>query len=383
MAHGTIPRCCGFPVAVLLAGSCALETPDEVSLDDLTLAFSEPTCFQPEQRLSASPVLPDSIFGRINHLDLHADAFAVVDAIGKFAAVISYDLDILQVMGRPGQGPGELVGPVAARIEDDRVLVMDQASRRIWAYPRNPSEGAGASPDDAESAADLRGAAGVSMGTDFVVLNDNRIGIPVHEEPTYLMATAGPGRPGGEPTRDIGPAHPDETSLKQMRRIGDRVAAFGDGVMVWDDDEATLILAADDQEKRWRLPDRYSAPDEPQPSVGPGGRGIAFSLGRPTLAGWTVADQSVCMAARPSGTGDEVDLLWLALDGETDSPPVLRRIGTRGLEDPVSCGFADDRLLIVTETEIVMSRLDESEPCQLAMAVASATVIAEAPAISR
>jgi len=348
-------------VAVLLAGSCSLETPDGVSLGNLTLAFSESACFQPDQRLSSSAVLPDSICGRINHLDLHSDAFAVVDALGKFAAVISYDLEVLQVVGRPGQGPGELASPVAARIDDDRVLVMDQASRRIWAYLRIPIGGAGASPDNAERAADFRGAAGVSMGRDFVVLNDNGIGIPVHEGPTYLMATEGP---GGELTRDISPAHPDETSLKQMRRISDRVAAFGDGVMVWDDDEATLILAVDDQERQWRLPENYRALDEPQPSVGPGGRGIAFSLGRPTLVGWTVTDRSVCMAARPSGAGDEVDLLWLAWDGEADSPPVLRRIEARIWEEPVSCGFVDDRLLIVTETEIVMSRIDESEPCE-------------------
>lgn len=322
--------------------------------------LSDSVCARPEKTLSSSAVLPDSVFGRISHLDLHSDAFAVVDALGKFVAVVSYDLDVLQVVGRPGQGPGELTGPVASRLDDHRILVMDQASRRIWAYHRAPSEGVGAQQSGFEElAVDLRGGVRASMGTDFAVLEDEEVAIPIHEGPTYV-AVAGA---SGERISTVGPVHRSEASLEQsLGRVYDRVATFDDGLLVWDDDEATLILFADRQEERWRLPDPYRRRDEPRTMHEPDGRGVAISIGQPKMAGWTTAQESVCMALRSFGVRGEVDLLWLAWDGV--SAPVLRAIDTGTPGEPVSCGLIGEHLLLVNETEIQVLRLDDSGPCQ-------------------
>ena len=332
----------------------------EASEEGWSLVLSDSVCARPDKHLSSSAVLPDSVFGRISHLDLHSDAFAVVDALGKFVAVVSYDLDVLQVVGRPGQGPGELTGPVASRLDDHRILVMDQASRRVWAYHRAPSEDVGAQQSGfAELAVDLRGGLRASMGTDFAVLEDEDIAIPVHEGPTYV-AVAGA---SGDRIGNVGPVERSEASGNQLRRVFDRVATFGGGLLVWDDDEATLILSADRREERWRLPDSYRRGDEPRTMHAPDGRGIAISIGQPSMVGWTTAQESVCMAVRSLGGRDEVGLLWLAWDGV--SAPVLRAIDTGTPGEPVSCGLIGEHLLlVVNETEIQVLRLDDSRPCQ-------------------
>ena len=348
-------------LSALLLGGCSAERPaGEASEDARSLVLSDSVCARPEKTLSSSAVLPDSVFGRISHLDLHSDVFAVVDALGKFVAVVSYDLDVLQVVGRPGQGPGELTGPVASRLDDRRILVMDQASRRIWAYHRALSEGVGAQQSGFEElAVDLRGGLRASMGTDFAVLEDENIAIPVHEGPTYV-AVAGA---SGERISTVGPVHRSEASLEQsLGRVYDRVATFDHGLLVWDDDEATLILFADRQEERWRLPDPYRRRDEPRTIHAPDGRGVAISIGQPSMAGWTTSQESICMAVRPSGVRDEVDLLWLAWDGV--SAPVLRAIDTGTPGEPVSCGLIGEHLLLVNETEIQVLWLDDSGPCQ-------------------
>ncbi len=344
----------------LLLGGCSAERPaGEASEEGRSLVLSDSVCARPEKTLLSSAVLPDSVFGRISHLDLHSDAFAVVDALGKFVAVVSYDLDVLQVVGRPGQGPGELTGPVASRLDDRRILVMDQASRRIWAYHRALSEGVGAQQSGFEElAVDLRGGLRASMGTDFAVLEDEDIAIPVHEGRTYVAVA----RASGERISNVGPVHRAEASGNQLRRVYDRVATFDHGLLVWDDDEATLILFADRQEERWRLPDPYRRRDEPRTIHEPDGRGVAISIGQPKMAGWTTAQESVCMALRSFGVRDEVDLLWFAWDGV--SAPVLRAIDTGTPGEPVSCGLIGEHLLLVNETEIQVLRLDDSGPCQ-------------------
>lgn len=331
----------------------------EPSEDGQSLTLSDPVCAQPEKRLSSSAVLPDSVFGRINHLDMHSDAFTVVDALGKFVAVVSYDLDVLQVVGGPGQGPGELGRPVASRLDDHRILVMDQATRRVTAYYRALGEDTGAPQNGlAEPSVDLRGGPNASMGTDFAVLEDDEVAIPVHEGPTYLAAVGA----SGEWTSNIGPVHRSEPSEKQLKRLFDRVATFSGGLLVWDDDEAALILSADPQEERWRLPDSYRRRDQPHTTQAPDGRGIAISLPQPNMAGWTTDQESVCMVLRSFGVRDDVGLLWLAWDGV--SPPVLRPIHTDTRGEPVSCGLVGERLLVVNETEIQIMRLYDAEPCQ-------------------
>lgn len=349
-----------FFLPLLLLWGCLVERPaGEVPEEGQSLGLSDPVCARPEKHLSSSAVLPDSVFGRISHLDVHSDAFTVVDALGKFVAIVSYDLDVLQVVGGPGQGPGELGRPVASRLDDHRILVMDQATRRVWAYHRALGEDVGAPQSGfVESAVDLRGGPSASMGTDFAVLEDDEVAIPVHEGPTYLAAAGA----SGEWISNIGPVHRSEPSEKQLGRLFDRVATFSGGLLVWDDDEAMLILAADREEERWRLPDSYRRKDEPRTTQAPDGRGIAISLPQPNMAGWTTDQGSVCMAVRSFGVRDDVDLLWLAWDGV--SPPVLRPIYTDTRGDPVSCGLVGDRLLVVNETEIQIMRLYDSEPCQ-------------------
>lgn len=350
----------GFLLPLLLLGACLIERPaGEPSEEGQSLGLSDPVCARSERHLSSSAVLPDSVFGRISHLDMHSDAFSVVDALGKFVAVVSYDLDVLQVVGGPGQGPGELGRPVASRMDDHRILVMDQATRRISAYHRALSEDVGAPQSGfAESAVDLRGGPSASLGTDFAVLEDDEVAIPVHEGPTYL-ASAGA---SGERISNIGPAHRTEPGEKQLGRLFDRVATFSGGLLVWDDDEAMLILSADRQEERWRLPDSYRRRDLPHTTHAPDGRSIAISLAQPGMAGWTTEQGSVCMAVRSFGVRDDVDLLWLAWDGV--STPVLRAIDTDTRGEPVSCGLLGERLLVVNETEIQILRLSDSEPCQ-------------------
>lgn len=358
--HGTRWRCSSL-AALLLAAGCLIERPASEPLEDSTLAFSSPVCARPEGRLSSSALLPDTVFGRIAHLDMHADAFTVVDALGKFVALVSYDLDVLQVVGRPGQGPGELVRPVAARLDDHRILVMDQATRRISAYSRLPQDTDVRATNNwfTETVADLRSGPNASMGTDFAVLEDLTIAIPVHEGPTHL---AGEG-PSVELIRKINPVHRDEATERQLLRLFDRVATVGLGLVVWDDDEAMLILATEDRESRWRLPHPYRGTHQPRMSRAPDARGVAISLPRPRMVGWTAEKGSVCMAVRPFGA-QEVDLLWVTWAGALDSPPTLRSIHTLGHGEPVSCGLVGDRLLVVTETDIVILRLDDSDPCE-------------------
>ncbi len=342
---------CGSLVALLLVGGCSAERSEGDPFKVLDLTLSEPAAGRPERRLTFSVALPDTVFGRIVHLDLHADGLSVVDALGKFTAVLSYDLDMLQVVGRSGQGPGELVRPVASRVDGGRILVMDQATRRISAFGRDRGDG-GRRPHGLFDGivVDLRRGGDASMGTDFAVRGSGEVVIPVHKGATYLTAVR---QSDGEITA-AGPRNRDETSEQQLRRLFDRVSAVGDGsLLVWDDDEAMLILTANDDEARWRLPDPYRGTVEPRASRAPDGSGVAISVGAPRIEGWTAERGSVCLVIRPFGAR-EADLLWLEWDGEIDSPPLLRRIvPEQFIGEPVSCGVAAGRLFVVTRTDIL------------------------------
>ena len=340
VALRTLPQPAALLLTVLVVWGCSSEV-TVAARSYHPLAFSEPVLGKFERRLVSSAMLPDSVFGRIVHLDLHEEALSVVDALGSFVAVLSYGLEPLQVVGRPGEGPGELARPVASRVDSHRILVMDQGRRRFLEFARSTKQ---ANALSGKTIADLRGSSSASLGTDFILSQDSAIVVPVHEGPTYLAAVS---VSENSRLRFIGPIYSDVSDDdQQLLRLFDRVSSFGErDILVWDDDDATLVLSGQSAETRWSFPNRYRG-GSGRRSVSPDGTSMAITLGNPRLKGWGGYGDSMCLVLRQAdNTG--VDLVLFTSGGKEDTTPTVRKIEadvTTGT--PVSCGVSGNRLFV-------------------------------------
>ena len=174
-------------------------------------------------------------------------------------------------------------------------------------------------------------------------MQDSAIVVPVHEGPTYLAAAS---VSENSRLRFIGPTYyPDASDDTQLLRVFDRVSSFGErDILVWDDDDATLILAGQGAEARWSFPGRYRG-GPVRRSVSPDGTSMAIMLGNPRLKGWGGYDDSMCLALRQvDNTG--VDLVLFTWGGEADIAPTLRKIEADVIGTPVSCGVSGNRLFV-------------------------------------
>lgn len=343
-------------LTVLTAWGCSREASVSESRSDHPLPLSEPIFATFERRITSSAMLPDSVFGRISHLDLHGQVMSVVDALGSFVSVLSYDLEVLQVVGRSGEGPGEFMRPVAARVDNRRILVMDQGRRRFLEFARSaPFDGKQTQGLSGETLVDLRASGSASLGTDFALLQDSAIVVPVHEGSTYLAAV---GIAERSRVRSIGPAYPYVPADNQFMRLFDRVSNFGErDILVWDDADAALIAIG--QKMRWSFPNHYRRESERR-SVSPDGSSIAITLGNPMLKGWAGYDDSLCLALRRTDD-PEIDLLLFTWNSRASIPPTLRNIEVDLDASPVSCGASGNQLFVADEIGISRFSLFEEK----------------------
>ncbi len=339
-------------LSLLLVGGCSGEAsnaPADPAVAELTLAGTLTPHL--ERVLTSSPALPDSIFGRIVHLDLHETSLAVLDGLGSVVAVANHDLRILHVVGQRGEGPSEFVRPVASRVGPRRIVVMDPGRRRLVGFAIDGPHADSIARADGETVVDLRRSGAASLGTDFAIRQDGSVVVPVHEGPTFAAAVDR----AGDLTA-LGPATgPEENHLM---RLFDRVATMGaDDLLVWDDDRATVMRVGDRETLRWRLPEPYRSASEPRQSVSPGGDALAITLGKPRLKGWAGTGHSICMVVEQDADAG-ADLLLLAFEGAADVAPTLWRIEADDMPGaPVSCGVDEDRLYVVDEIGAYRFRL--------------------------
>lgn len=140
----------------------------------------------------------------------------VLDAAARRVRVFARDGTFLREMGKPGRGPGELLGPVALAVDSaDRLYVLDAMSQRLEVFgPGTSGHGWVRSIRLGVPAGDVCAAEG------SLYLLGTGTGRPVHEI-----------TPGGVPVRSFGPPPGGRDALLSASLAGGYLACFGGSIL--------------------------------------------------------------------------------------------------------------------------------------------------------